>query len=68
MRVKASSKKVRTRTLAARVRGKKAPAKRPRQVRLRPPPAKFQPPVLHGGTEWIGGDLSRADLYGNDGR
>jgi hypothetical protein len=28
----------------------------------------FEPPVLAGGTEWIGGSLSRAQLYGDDGR
>lgn len=25
-------------------------------------------PMLRGGTEWIGSDLRREDLYGDDGR
>lgn len=72
MGVRASSKKTRFRAIAGRVRSKKAKpkpkARRRRQVRLRPPPALFRPPILEGGTGWIGGDLSRADLYGDDGR
>lgn len=29
---------------------------------------KFVLPTLQGGSEWIGGDLSREALYGGDGR
>ena len=36
--------------------------------RFRPPPADFTPPLLTGGTRWIGGDLHREDQYGDDGR
>lgn len=25
-------------------------------------------PVLHGGSQWVGGELSREALYGDDGR
>lgn len=39
-----------------------------RRERLRPPPKDFTPPVLMGGTRWIGGDLRRESLYGDDGR
>ncbi len=35
---------------------------------LRPPPATFSPPVLTGGTRWLGGELRRETLYGDDGR
>jgi hypothetical protein len=38
------------------------------RARLRPLPKGFRPPVLSGGTQWIGGDLRREDLYGDDGR
>lgn len=38
------------------------------RARLRPLPKGFTPPVLNGGTRWIGGDLHREDLYGDDGR
>ena len=34
----------------------------------RSPPVKFSIPVLKGGTEWVGGELRREDLYGGDGR
>jgi len=37
-------------------------------VRCRPPPADFTPPLLTGGTRWIGGGLHREDQYGDDGR
>jgi hypothetical protein len=37
-------------------------------ARLRPLPKDFMPSVLSGGTRWIGGDLRREDLYGDDGR
>lgn len=37
-------------------------------ARLRPLPKGFTPPVLSGGTRWIGGKLRREDLYGDDGR
>jgi len=39
-----------------------------RRERLRPPPPEFAPPVLTGGTRWLGGNLRREDLYGDDGR
>jgi hypothetical protein len=29
---------------------------------------KFSRPVLSGGTAWIGGDLSREEMYDDDGR
>lgn len=35
---------------------------------LRPPPSNFSPPVLSGGGTWVGGDLRRENLYGDDGR
>jgi len=38
------------------------------RARLRPLPKGFTPPVLSGGTRWIGGDLRREGLYGDDGR
>lgn len=38
------------------------------QARLRPLPKGFMPRVLSGGTRWIGGDLRREHLYGDDGR
>ena len=38
------------------------------RARLRPLPKGFTPPVLSGGTRWIGGGLRREDLYGDDGR
>jgi hypothetical protein len=39
-----------------------------RRERLRPPPKDLTPPVLRGGTRWIGGDLRRESIYGDDGR
>jgi hypothetical protein len=36
--------------------------------RFRAPPKDFKVPVLTGGTRWIGGDLRREDIYGDDGR
>ena len=38
------------------------------QRQFRPLPQDFQPPVLEGGTGWVGGSLSRDELYGDDGR
>lgn len=35
---------------------------------LRPPPRGFKRPLLTGGTRWVGGDLRRENLYGDDGR
>ncbi len=32
-----------------------------------PPPIEFKPPLIKGGT-WVGGDLRRESLYGDDGR
>ena len=31
-------------------------------------PRKFVAPKLSGGTHWIGGELGREHLYGDDGR
>jgi len=31
-------------------------------------PAKFSIPKLTGGTAWVGGELGREHLYGDDGR
>lgn len=31
-------------------------------------PRKFVAPKLSGGTQWIGGELDREYLYGDDGR
>lgn len=31
-------------------------------------PRKFVAPKLSGGTQWIGGELDREQLYGDDGR
>jgi hypothetical protein len=39
-----------------------------RREHLRPPPRGFSPPILKGGTRWVGGDLRRESLYGDDGR
>jgi hypothetical protein len=39
-----------------------------RRDRLRAPPRGFSPPLLTGGTRWVGGDLRRDSLYGDDGR
>lgn len=39
-----------------------------RHGRSAPPPATPSLPLLTGGTEWIGGDLRREELYGDDGR
>ena len=33
-----------------------------------PTPRKFVAPRLSGGTRWIGGELGREHLYGDDGR
>jgi hypothetical protein len=33
-----------------------------------PTPGKFVAPKLSGGTRWIGGELGREHLYGDDGR
>jgi hypothetical protein len=33
-----------------------------------PTPSKFVAPKLSGGTAWIGGELGRDQLYGDDGR
>ena len=33
-----------------------------------PQKTKFAVPKLAGGTAWIGGDLRREELYGDDGR
>ncbi len=39
-----------------------------RRERLRPLPKDFVPPALKGGVRWVGGDLRRETLYGDDGR
>ena len=36
--------------------------------RFRPPPKDFKVAVLTGGSRWIGGDLRRESVYGDDGR
>lgn len=38
-----------------------------RDMRFPPPPIDFKPPVIKGG-KWVGGDLRRESLYGDDGR
>jgi hypothetical protein len=35
---------------------------------FQPPPPNFTPPLLKGGGVWVGGDLRRETLYGDDGR
>ena len=37
-------------------------------VEFRPLPKDWSPPLLTGGTAWIGGPLRRDELYGDDGR
>ena len=39
-----------------------------RQRPFRPLPRDFKPPLLEGGTRWVGGSLRREELYGDDGR
>jgi hypothetical protein len=39
-----------------------------RHDRPEPRSAELTLPVLKGGTAWIGGDLRREELYGDDGR
>ncbi len=40
-----------------------------KRSRLHPLPKGFKPPVLKAsGGRWIGGDLRREDIYGDDGR
>jgi hypothetical protein len=39
-----------------------------RHARPEPRSAVLTIPVVKGGTAWIGGDLRRDDLYGDDGR
>jgi len=40
-----------------------------RRSRFRPLPKGFKPPVLKDSRgEWIGGNLRREDIYGDDGR
>ncbi len=38
-----------------------------RGARFHPPPPDFVPPLIKGGT-WVGGDLRRENIYGDDGR
>lgn len=40
-------------------------AEQPPQRTLR---RDFRPPLLEGGTRWVGGSFRREDLYGDDGR
>jgi hypothetical protein len=35
---------------------------------VKPLPKDLTLPVLRGGTRWIGGTLTREDIYGDDGR
>lgn len=39
-----------------------------RRKRFKPLPPGWKLPTLEGGSRWVGGDLSREDLYGDDGR
>jgi hypothetical protein len=39
-----------------------------RRAKALPRKARFQPPTLTGGTAWLGGSLTREELYGDDGR
>ena len=39
-----------------------------RHAKKLPDGAAFRRPTLSGGTGWVGGDLRRGDLYGDDGR
>lgn len=39
-----------------------------RRAKALPKMAGFRPPNLTGGTGWIGGELRREDIYGDDGR
>ena len=43
-------------------------AKVRRTMTFKPPPRVFSPPVLNGGTKWVGGSLRREEMYGDDGR
>ena len=43
-------------------------AKAARNKPLRPLPRDFKPPLLEGGTRWIGGSLRREEIYDDDGR
>jgi hypothetical protein len=42
-------------------------AKATRASRFSPPPPDFKPPVFDLGA-WVGGDLRRESIYGDDGR
>jgi hypothetical protein len=35
---------------------------------FRPPPKGWRPPVLSGGGTWTGGNLTREEIYDDDGR
>jgi hypothetical protein len=39
-----------------------------KQPRFRPIPKGWVPPLLKGGTKWVGGSLRREDMYGDDER
>ena len=39
-----------------------------KKKRFKPLPKDWEPPTLAGGTQWVGGSLSREELYGDDGR
>jgi len=39
-----------------------------RRAKTLPRASRFRPPKLSGGNAWIGGDLRREELYGDDGR
>ena len=43
-------------------------AKAAQRRRRQPQGARFSVPVLKGGTAWVGGELRREELYGDDGR
>jgi hypothetical protein len=39
-----------------------------RRAKSLPRKTTFRPPMLSGGTAWVGGDLGREEIYGDDGR
>jgi hypothetical protein len=39
-----------------------------RRAQLHAPPPGFEPPRLEGGDAWVGGDLTRDEIYGDHGR
>lgn len=39
-----------------------------RRAKKLPSGSRFRRPILTGGAEWVGGDMTRDQLYGDDGR